>query len=199
MTQITKHSSVKGSLQSQANKLNITVAQAFLNAEIVVLMDCSASMETDDSLTTDYGQGGLARSTRYKKACNQLAKLQSENPGKVCLISFSSGQEFSPSGIARWPNGTTDIAGALKFIKPVDGLDCKLVLISDGEPDNDQATMDQARTFKSKLHTIYIGPENGSGADFLKRLSAVTGGQFSNNGVAGIGNLSNTVAGYLAA
>jgi uncharacterized protein with von Willebrand factor type A (vWA) domain len=191
MTQITKHSSVKGSLQSQANKLNITVAQAFLNAEIVVLMDCSASMSYQDYIYDS--------ETRYKKACNQLARLQSENPGKVCLISFSSGQEFSPSGIAKWPNGSTDIAGALQFIKPVDGLDCKLILISDGEPDDDAEAIKTAQDFKSKIHCIYIGPENGSGADFLKRLSAVTGGQFSNNGVAGIGNLSNTVAGYLAA
>jgi len=193
--QITKHSSVKGSLQSQANKLNITVAQAFLNAEIVVLMDCSASMTIQDDTNPHHAM----HRSRYQKACNQLAKLQSENPGKVCLISFSDTQEFSPSGIAKWPNGSTDIAGALQFIKPVDGLDCKLVLISDGEPDFEHEALQVAKTFKSKIHTIYIGPENGSGADFLKRLSAVTGGQFSNNGVAGIGNLSNTVAGYLVA
>ncbi len=196
MSAIQKHSSIKGSLQSQANKLQISVAQAFLNAEIVVLMDCSASMtQNDNSGFVPYGHGD----TRYKKACNQLAKLQSENPGKVCLISFSDRQEFSPSGIAKWPNGSTDIAGALSFIKPVDGLDCKLILISDGEPDFEHEALQVAETFKSKIHTIYIGPENGPGADFLKRLSAVTGGQFSNNGIAGIGNLSNTVAGYLAA
>lgn len=195
MSAITKHSSVKGSLQSQANKLQISVAQAFLNAEIVVLMDCSTSMLIEDDPSFNFQN----TSSRYKKACNQLAKLQSENPGKVCLISFSDHQEFSPSGIAKWPNGSTDIAGALSFIKPVDGLDCKLILISDGEPDSDQAAMNQAKTFKSKIHCIYIGPENGPGSIFLKRLSAVTGGQFSNNGVAGIGNLSNTVAGYLTA
>lgn len=36
MTQITKYSSVKGSLQSIANKNGITVARAFVDCEIVV-------------------------------------------------------------------------------------------------------------------------------------------------------------------
>lgn len=193
MTQITKYSSVKGSLQSVANKLQIGVAQAFLEAEIIVLIDVSASMLAEDDLVFQNSQ------SRYKKACNQLAKLQSENPGKVCVIAFSDRQTFEASGIARWPNGSTDIAGALRFVKPVDGLDCKIVIISDGEPDDDASAITKARGFQSKIHTIYIGPENGSGADFLKRLSAVTGGQFSNNGTAGIGQLSQTVAGLLAA
>lgn len=188
MTQIVKHSSVKGSLQSVANKTGITVAQAFVDCEIVVLMDVSASMTIDD-----YNDGN----TRYKKACNQLAKLQGENPGKVCLISFNHRQVFCPSGIASWPDGSTDIAGALQFVKRIDGTGIKIVLISDGEPDNDDAAINVARTFKTSISTIYIGPEGGYGADFLRRLSAATGGQFSNSGVAGIGQLSQTVQGLL--
>lgn len=188
MTAITKHSSVKGSLQSIANKTGITVAQAFVDCEIVVLMDVSASMRADD-----YYDGN----TRYKKACNQLAKLQSENPGKVCLISFNDRQAFCPSGIANWPSGSTDIAGALNFIKRIDNTGIKIVLISDGEPDDEQPALDQARQFKTKINCIYIGVEGESGADFLRRLSAVTGGQFSNSGVAGIGQLSQTVHGLL--
>lgn len=194
MTQITKYSSVKGSLQSIANKAGITVAQAFVNCEVVVLFDVSASMNTEDLF---HGEFNLT--TRYKKACNQLAKLQAENPGAVCLICFDDKQTFESSGIARQPGGSTDIAGALRFVHKADDTGLKFIVISDGEPDDDEAAIRVAKTFKSKIHAIYIGPEGGYGADFLKRLSAATGGLFSNSGTAGIGQLSQTVQNLLTA
>lgn len=194
MTQITKYSSVKGSLQSIANKAGITVAQAFVNCEVVVLLDVSASMNTEDDYLTS-----VNTPSRYKKACNQLAKLQTDNPGKVCLICFNDKQTFEPSGIARRPDGSTNIAGALSFVHKADNTGLKFIVISDGEPDDDEAAIKIARTFKSKIHTIYIGAEGGCGADFLRRLSAATGGLFSNSGVAGIGQLSQTVQNLLTA
>jgi len=190
MTQIQKHSSVKGSLQSIANKAGITVAQAFVNCEVVALLDVSASMNNRDGFNSE---------TRYKKACNQLAKLQSDNPGKVCLICFDSDQSFEPSGIARRPGSSTNIAGALSFVHKADNTGLKFIVISDGEPDDDEAAIAMAQQFKSMIHTIYIGPEGGYGADFLKRLSAATGGLFSNSGTAGIGQLSQTVQNLLSA
>ncbi|MDE2020444.1 MAG: VWA domain-containing protein, partial [Patescibacteria group bacterium] len=81
MTQITKYTSVRGSLQSQANKLQIGVAQAFLDCEKIVCLDVSPSMNEKDC-------PGLE--SRYRVATNQLAKLQSENPGKVGLVCWSS-------------------------------------------------------------------------------------------------------------
>lgn len=195
MTALTKHSSIKGSLQSVANKSMITVAQAFVDCEMVVLLDVSRSMDNQDC----FASAMRSTPTRFQKARNELAKLQSENPGKVCLICFDDKQTFEPSGIARYPNGSTDIAGALSFVWKADNTGLKFVIISDGEPDDDEAAIAMARQFKSKISCIYIGPEGGEGARFLKRLSGVTGGQFSNNGIAGIGNLSNTVAGFLAA
>lgn len=194
MTQITKYSSVKGSLQSIANKAGITVAQAFVNCEVVVLLDVSASMNTEDDCLTS-----VNTPSRYKKACNQLAKLQTENPGKVCLICFDDKQTFEPSGIARRPGNSTDIAGALSFVHKADNTGLKFIVISDGEPDDDEAAIAMAQQFRSKIHTIYIGPEGGYGADFLKRLSAATGGLFSNSGTAGIGQLSQTVQNLLTA
>lgn len=190
MSQIQKYSTVKGSLQSVANKGLITVAQAFIDCDVIVLLDVSASMTIEDHLDGN---------SRYKKACNQLAKLQAENSGKVCLICFDDKQTFEPSGIARWPTGSTDVAGALSYVHRADGLGLKFILISDGEPNDEAEALRVARTFKSKIHTVYIGPEGGYGADFLKRLSAATGGQFSNSGTAGIGQLSQTVQNLLSA
>jgi len=190
MSQITKYSSVKGSLQSIANKQAITVAQAFIDCEILACLDVSPSMTYPDCPNNE---------TRFKVATNQVAKLQSENPGKVGLICWSDGQRFLPSGIAEMFGGSTDVAGLLKYIKKADGAGIRLVIISDGEPDNDDEAIRQAKTFKTKIDCVYIGPENGHGADFLRLFSAVTGGQFSNNGTAGIVNLSATVERLLTA
>lgn len=198
MTQIQKYSSVKGSLQSIANKQAITVAQAFIDAEIIVLLDVSASMTIDDDTPRMYSSQ-YRNESRFRKACNQLAKLQAENPGKVALVCFDDRQTFEASGIGRQPNGSTDIAGALSFVHKADGTGMQFVLISDGEPDCEELAIAMAQQFKSKISTIYIGPEGGQGADFLRRLSAVTGGQFSNNGTAGIVNLSQTVERLLTA
>lgn len=192
MTQITKYSSVKGSLQSIANKQAITIAQAFVDAEIIVLLDVSVSMTAQDGYPYNLD-------SRHRKACNQLAMLQKDNPGKVALVCFDDRQTFEASGIGRQPHGSTDIAGALSFVWKADNTGMKFVLISDGEPDDEESAIAMAQQFKSKIDCIYIGPENGSGANFLKRLSDATGGKFSNSGIAGIGRLSQTVQGFLTA
>lgn len=196
MIQITKYSSVKGSLQSIANKDKIAVAQAFINCEILACLDVSPSMTYEDC---------PGNQKRFKVAANEVARLQAENPGKVGLICWSDGQRFLPGGIAEMFGESTDVAGLLRYIKKADGAGIKLVIISDGEPDDDEAAISEAKKFKSKIHAIYIGPEctckNGTqcGADFLKRLSAATGGQFSNNGTAGIGTLAETIQKQLTA
>ena len=195
MSQIQKHSSVKGSLQSVANKSLITVAQAFVDCDVVVLLDVLASMMTADG--QNYYHTSPHAETRYRKACNQLAKLQHDNPGKVCLICFDHQQTFEPSGIARHPNGSTDVAGALSYIWKADGLGLKFVLISDGEPDDDESAIAIARQFKSRIDCLFIGPEGSSGQDFLRRLAAVTGGKFDPLNTKGINQLCDKISAKL--
>ncbi len=64
----------------------------------------------------------------------------------------------------------------MKYVQLADGLDIKFILISDGEPNEERATLNLAKQFKSKIHTVYIGPETGSGRKFLERLAEATGG-----------------------
>ncbi len=72
------------------------------------------------------------------------------------------------------------MARALQFVQPADGTGIRFILISDGLPDDAEATLRVARTFESHIDTIYIGPETGfdsHGREFLKRLAEATGGQ----------------------
>lgn len=162
---------VKGSLTDLSIKDNKPLAETFLNVDMLVLIDMSGSMVYDDT---------LSRKPRYEVARDELRKLQEGFPGKLAVIAFSTFPEFCPSGKPNFLNGSTDMVAALEFAKPIDNTGCKIVMISDGEPDSPDATLQVAKEFSTKIDTIFIGSDGDmyGGRSFLERLSAVTGGQF---------------------
>lgn len=159
---------VKGSLTDIQQQSGKSLAETFLSAEIVVVVDTSASMGQHDA------PGGM---TRYDAACKQLSTIQGQNPGKVAVISFSSWPVFCPNGTPDNLNGSTDMVEVLKFVKPVDGTGTKIVLVSDGEPDDSEGTLKLAKTFQTAIDVIYIGKEGGYGYQFLQELAKLTGGK----------------------
>lgn len=179
-----------GSLGEMAQRAGKSIAETFMQADCIVMIDISLSMSEHDCLE---GQ------RRYDAALAELAKLQRQIPGKVGVIQWSSSVQFVPGGVPDFPTGSTQLANCLRFVKPADDTGIRLILVSDGEPDDPETAMDEARTFKSKIDTVYVGPANGYGADFLKRLAAATGGQAVTQSVTEIGQLSQTVKKLLAA
>lgn len=159
---------VAGSLDALAERSGQSLAESFLNAEIVILVDTSGSMGTDDSQNNQ---------KRYDVACSELAKLQRDLPGKVAVIAFSDDPEFAPGGHPRYAGGGTNLSKALRFVQPADGT-VRFVVISDGLPDNEGEALQVARTFTSRIDTVYVGPEHDrSGAAFLERLARAAGGK----------------------
>lgn len=181
---------VYGSLQDISQRAGRPVAETFLSVDALVAVDTSGSMNMADC------QDGRRR---YDVACEQLIRLQKELPGKVGVISWSSSVQFNPGGVPYYLGCGTDLAGVLKFVKPADGTSIKLILISDGEPDDESEALRLAKQFKSKISTIYVGPESGPGRDFLRRLAEATGGQAVSQSVNDIANLKQTVAKLLTA
>lgn len=172
---------VKGSLSDTAN--GRTLAESFLNADAILIVDMSGSMSMNDA------PGGLER---WDAAENELRRLQEENPGKLAVIAFSSAVQFCPTGIPIRFGGGTDIAKALQFVKGADGLGIKFILISDGEPDDKTKTLRVARTFESHIDTVYIGPEGGNGQAFLSELAQAAGGVAATSKAPGL--LADNVA-----
>lgn len=179
---------VYGSLKDISQRSGKPIAGTFLSVDALVMVDTSGSMDSEDC-------PGNRR--RYDVACEQLIRLQRELPGKVGVISWSSSCQFNSGGVPYYFGGGTDLASVLKFVKPADGTSIKLILISDGEPDHEQGALDLARQFKSKIQTIYIGPEAGYGRDFLRRLAEATGGKSVSQSINQLGQLSVTVKGLL--
>lgn len=156
----------KGSLAAIAQQKNQSLAESFLSAELIAIVDMSGSMAMHDA------PGGLSR---FDAAEKELKALQAEMPGQIAVICFSDRVQFCPGGVPiRFGNGT-NMAGALRFVHMADGV-AKIVLISDGEPDCQRSTLKEARRFKHSIDTIYIGPEGERGQTFLQQLAQATGG-----------------------
>ena len=158
---------IKGSLGSVAKTNNQNLAAAFLNVKAIVMVDVSASMAAGDA-----GNG----KTRYTAACEQLERLQNENAGEIAVACFSDSAIFCPAGVAAMLGSSTDMCAALRMLKMADGCGIRLILISDGEPNDRSATLNLAQNFTSKIDTIFVGGESSAGRAFLSELAAATGG-----------------------
>jgi hypothetical protein len=181
---------VYGSLQDVAQREKKSVAETFLSVDALVMVDTSGSMVMTDCQNNR---------SRYDLACEQLIRLQRDLPGKIGVISWNSYQNFHAGGLPTSPCGGTDMAGVLRFVKPADNTSIKLILISDGEPDDEDKALKLAGQFKSKIDTIYCGPESGFGREFMRKLAMVTGGVSVSQSVKDIINLQQTVTKLLTA
>lgn len=178
---------VAGSVAAVANRSGKSIAEVFLNVDLVAIVDCSGSMDAPDS------RGGRRR---HDVATEELAKLQAEHPGKVGIIAFSDAAHFVPGGAPPFLGGGTDLAGALRFAKTADGTGAKFCVISDGQPNDPDEALQVARGYTSMVCTIFVGPESDVGAqDFLRRLAEATKGAFQKDHRVSL--LSEKLAGLL--
>lgn len=159
---------VQGSLADVARQNKISIAESFIDCDAVILVDVSGSMSSHDS------RGGKSR---YDVACEELANLQKTMPGKIGVLSFSNSTKFNAGGVPFFSGGGTDLAQALKFAKIADVASIRFVVISDGLPDSETNALKIVRTFKNKIDTVYVGPEDNTNARaFLERLARESGG-----------------------
>lgn len=170
---------VPGSLQAISQQAGQTLAESFLSADAIVLVDTSGSMDARDVYQATWEQPVTL--SRYEAACNELKKLQASLPGRVAVVAFSDRPEFAPGGVPRYIGSGTDLARALAFVHAADGCEMRFIVISDGQPNDQEAALREAKTFTSRIDTVFVGPEGDPGAAFLKRLADASGGQYSKN------------------
>lgn len=162
---------INGSLSAVAQDNNKTIAETFLSCDTLLIADMSSSMSAKDAPNGK---------SRYRQAEDDIIRLQGKFSGKVALICFSYEAQFCPTGMPIRLGGGTDLAKALNFVKVADDCGIKLVVISDGEPNNKRKCLKIARTFTSKIDCVFVGNESDfyGGRAFLEKLSNITGGSF---------------------
>jgi hypothetical protein len=160
---------VMGSLSDVAKQSGLSIAETFIGADVVIIVDESGSMGARDT------RGGKSR---HEVALEELAKLQSTLPGKIAVIAFSSNVVFVPGGQPILLGGGTDLEGALRFAKVADVADMRFIIISDGEPDYEDGALRVAATFEGRIDTIFVGPEHEHlSRHFLTKLANANGGK----------------------
>jgi hypothetical protein len=179
---------VPGSLSAVAKQDGKSLAESFLSADAIVLVDVSASMQDHDAA------GGEL--TRWDAAKRELERLQASLPGRIAVVSFANEPQFCWGGTIPYASGGTHLVKALRFIKPADGCGMRIILISDGAPFDPSDVLALARTFETQIDCVYIGPKGDSGEMFLRSLAAATGGKSSTTAAA---DLAPKIAGLLSA
>lgn len=161
---------VPGSIAHYALQRRQPFALAWMAVRAIVLFDRSASMDDADA------PGGH---TRWALACDELAKLQAQCPGKIAIVQFNDTVSLVPGGLPETPAGTTDLAAALQFVKSKNmDTGTRIIVISDGEPNCERSALEMAGAFRTRIDVIYCGPANRpDGREFLNRLALVSGGQ----------------------
>ena len=160
---------IPGSLTDIAAKQNVSIAESFVDCDVLVIVDVSGSMAVMDSRD---GQ------KRYDVALQELEELQRTLPGKLAILAFSNVVIFVPSGKPPFLGMGTNLAGALKFARMADVPGMRFFVISDGIPDNQQAALAEAAKIKASINCIYVGPEGGPGQRFLEQLASANQGVF---------------------
>lgn len=163
---------VKGSIAAIAQQKHQSIAKTFVDVDAVVMVDVSRSMSSEDS------RDGKSR---YMVALEELAAIQERMPGKIAIIGFSHRAEFCPGGQPVFFGQGTDMTEALKLAKILDVQGIRFIMISDGEPADADETLKIAKTYKNKIDTVFVGPEDRPfGRDFLSKLAKASGGQAVN-------------------
>ena len=94
------------------------------------------------------------------------------------------------------PEHNTNLAAALRAARQLaPGV---TLVISDGQPDNAAAAIEEARQFRGVIDVLYIGPESDRAAiEFMKRLAAAAGGSVRTHDVGRLGN-AQQLLGHIA-
>jgi hypothetical protein len=87
------------------------------------------------------------------------------------------------------------------FYPKVIAAKMKFVIITDGEPDDENKCLQLARKHKYPIYCIYTGPISDTyrGREFLERLAKESGGEFDFVSLNNIKLLAGKIAGYLTA
>ena len=164
------NSIVPGSLSQIAQQNNTGLAESFLGADYIIVLDMSGSMSSHDA------PGGKSRE---QVAEEDVIHLQTMHKGKIALFCFADYCIFAPGGVPLNCGGSTNMAAALRYIQAADDCGSKIILVSDGMPNDASETLRIAREFKNKIDTIFCGPETDTegGRAFLEKLARATKGK----------------------
>jgi uncharacterized protein YegL len=167
----------------EAKTLDALVAAAS-QEDAFLVMDCSGSMAGSP----------LAN---LKKVVDDI-RTQAE-PQMVAFAGgyWEGGNCFMVGDVPADAGGGTPLGEAINFAKANGAT--RIVLISDGCPDDREAAMNAAMLFLGRIDVVFIGAAGSAGEAFLDKLARATGGSRFTGDIGETKKLSAVVAGFLSA
>lgn len=142
-------------------------------ADLVVLLDCSGSM---------HQAVGARRKIDHLK--DHLVRIWPDTRNCRLLAFNSSVWPLTGPMAVPEPHGGTDVARALEEARR--SLPGRVLLISDGTPDDADAAIAVAASMICVIDVIYVGPDHDAEAyRFLRRLADVGGGGLRRHDLGG--------------
>lgn len=158
---------VRGSIADMARREGVSLALAWMHVDLIVICDRSDSMADD-------AEPGVSR---YARADAELRAIQARYPGRVALIAFNTSAQLEASGMLPPPYGGTSLAPALRLARQVHAPGMRVLVITDGEVQDLDGAIAEARRLPVALEGLYVGPEGGRGAAMLRRICEASNGR----------------------
>jgi hypothetical protein len=170
----------------QAGSLAQLVKERKRERETFLLLDVSGSML---GFTEEHSQ------TRKIDALKRLVSELREE--LTCpMVAFAEKPSFVSEHIPA-PGGWTNLTAAIQFAQQHEAA--HLIVISDGLPDSQEASLRAAKAFGGPIDVFYVGPPGDYGEAFLKALAAASGGKSQTISLAQTKQLSSAIRGLLTA
>lgn len=133
----------------------------------IFLLDVSGSMENyvDDNSKLDHLRNIMKDYPEARKVCF--------SSDVYCNIDRDGNLDCD---IPQFASGTTDLARAIRYLRTMKRPE-RIVLISDGEPDDQYSAMHEAVQFSVPIDIIFIGKKGSSGERFMINLAKNTNGK----------------------
>jgi hypothetical protein len=127
----------------------------------------------------------------------RAAVTQIQAGGQIAMIAFGGPYDAQVRFVDVVPaaDGGTPLHVAIPFAKEYGAT--RLVVISDGQPDLRDESMNQAKLFGGRIDVVYVGHEGDGGSLFLEALAKSTGGTRLQGDLAQTKELAATVIGLL--
>lgn len=158
----------------------------------IFLLDVSGSMyeHIDDKSKLEHLRSIMKDYPEARKMCF--------SSDVICNI---DGLGYVNCDIPRHADGTTNLTDAIKYLRKLSRRPERIVLISDGEPDNKDTAMHEVVQFSVPIDIIFIGQKGSSGEMFMINLAKNTKGkEFTIDDKSNINfqkQLSGKIAGFL--
>jgi hypothetical protein len=148
-------------------------------------------VDVSDSMSSPIRTGGR----RIDALRKVVADIRTTHPVPVAAFGLTGGAAVDVVDSIPEPQGSTPLDLAIEFGAAQGAT--HLVIVTDGEPNSEEAAFSAARAFGGQIDVFYVGDGEDRASRFCRELAAMTGGASDIADLGDVKKLSGGIAGLL--